>query len=336
MQVSVALCTYNGQKYITQQLESILNQSVLPNEIIICDDNSADNTCLIINNLIEKTSVKITLIKNKIGLGTTKNFEKALKLCNNEIIFLADQDDIWRKDKIELSIKYFLENPAKKVLFTDADLVDEKGQKLGVSLWNQVRFDDQTQNEWKNGNEIDVLIKGNRVTGCTVAVKKEFIERIIPFPENLISENFIHDTWLSWFAASEGTIGFLTEPLVDYRQHPQQQIGAIAQKRPRAIRFYERIFRKNQTKRGVYLKQANYFAEIEKMLKPYFIKNHLALQKIERAKLHYEQRGNLSRNFFKRFSQVYDQTKLGNYTHFQNPDSKWFTPYLTILGDIFE
>lgn len=99
--ISVAMCTFNGEKYIKEQIESIINQSLVPDEIVICDDCSKDNTINIIKETLANWSGKANLIINEDNLGYRKNFEKAISLCNGDIIFLSDQDDVWDNCKLK-------------------------------------------------------------------------------------------------------------------------------------------------------------------------------------------------------------------------------------------
>ena len=111
LKVSVALCTYNGARYIFAQIESIFKQTLPPDEIIICDDGSNDGTPEIIGDIIgAPRDIDIQLIKNDINLGYVRNFEKAVGLCTGDVIFLSDQDDIWFPERIELMVKPFAEN----------------------------------------------------------------------------------------------------------------------------------------------------------------------------------------------------------------------------------
>ena len=107
--ISVAMCTYNGEKYIQEQLESIIYQSVPPDEIVICDDCSNDATLEIVKDILNSYDGIVQLVSNKHNLGYRKNFEKAISLCHGDIIFLSDQDDVWSSNKIEIiKSKYFV------------------------------------------------------------------------------------------------------------------------------------------------------------------------------------------------------------------------------------
>ena len=126
--ISVALCTYNGEKYISQQLDSIFSQSMPVDEVVICDDYSEDATC----NILEFYAARypqIRLIKNEINLGFRKNFEKALTECQGDFIFFSDQDDIWDKDKVWICVSY-LKETGKYGVYTNGLLIDHNGAYL--------------------------------------------------------------------------------------------------------------------------------------------------------------------------------------------------------------
>ncbi|MDQ3374150.1 MAG: glycosyltransferase [Acidobacteriota bacterium] len=122
--LSVALCTYNGEKYIVEQLDSIAMQSVTVDEVVICDDVSTDNTVKLVQDYTFTAPYNVRLFINETNLGSTRNFEKALSLCNGDIIFLCDQDDVWMPHKVETIKNYLDNNPAKNVVFTNAFIVN--------------------------------------------------------------------------------------------------------------------------------------------------------------------------------------------------------------------
>ena len=222
MKNSVAMCTYNGEEYLVCQIESILNQTVKPDEIFICDDCSTDNTLEILKNYQNKFPELITVQINEKNIGYIKNFEKAISLCSGEIIFLSDQDDIWYEHKIETITKEFLSKPDIHYIFTDATAIDNKNNKLGYNTWAAVNFDKKKQIDFNNGNQLQLLINNYFVTGATVALKSDIRKFISPFPINVY-----HDYWLAIVLNSiNSTAGYcLTEPLIKYRIHEKQIIG---------------------------------------------------------------------------------------------------------------
>jgi len=211
MKTSVAMCTYNGEKFIKIQIESILNQSLPIDEIVICDDGSNDKTIEIIKQFQREYPNKITLHKNQINLGSNKNFEKAISLCNGDYVFLSDQDDVWKTDKVEKIIHCFLNNPLIEAVFTNGDLINFKNEKIvNKTLWNSVFF---LENQLNKPIHLFKLIssKRNMVTGATLCIKKETKELILPFPE---INSYYHDEWIAIIMASRNKLAYLTDELI--------------------------------------------------------------------------------------------------------------------------
>ena len=135
--ISVALACYNGENFIYEQIQSIINQTITDLEIIICDDKSTDNTIDIIHNIKDK---RIKLYQNNIQLGVVKNFEKAISLCNGEYIALSDQDDVWVEKKLEKQLNQYIIEREKRptgplLLYHDLILVDKELEVLKDSFW---------------------------------------------------------------------------------------------------------------------------------------------------------------------------------------------------------
>ena len=205
--VSIAIATYNGEKYIKKQLDSILNQSYSNLEIIICDDCSTDNTVKIIKSYNDK---RIALLQNATNLGYVKNFEKAIGLCSGDFIALADQDDIWEKEKINV----LLENIGDySLIHSDCSLIDETDKILADS-WKGEIFSHNNYNDF---------LYSNVVTGCSSMFSKKMLNNILPFPDGL----GYHDWYLAILAAKEHKIKYIHKTLIQYRQHAGQDTGAI-------------------------------------------------------------------------------------------------------------
>ncbi len=209
--VSVAIATHNGERYLAEQLDSILSQTYSNLEIVIVDDDSVDNTLNIIKNYQEKFS-NIKLIKNIINLGVVKSFELAINNCNGEFIVLADQDDVWFKNKVEV----LYNNIGDCLLIhSDAILVNEKLQILSNS---HMKF---SKNIHCSG--ISNYLLSNNVTGCCTMLKKSFWDSIRPIPDGF----YTHDHYLAIMASTkQNGIKYYPYPLVYYRQHSNNIIGA--------------------------------------------------------------------------------------------------------------
>jgi len=223
MKTSVALCTFNGQKFLSQQLDSIINQTVPVDEIIICDDNSTDTTISIIKDYKEKYPY-IKLFNNSNSLGTIKNFEKAISLCSGKYIFLSDQDDIWKKDKVEKTLSFFKIHPKCLLFFTDGELIDENNNSLQSTLFTGWGFTPNMKEKWKNNKEAikDLMNNNNRATGATICIRDKLVNIALPIQ---VPKGMWHDTWLSMHAAKNNGLFFSEDTFIYYRMHNAQQVG---------------------------------------------------------------------------------------------------------------
>jgi glycosyltransferase involved in cell wall biosynthesis len=224
MEISVALCTYNGALFINEQLDSIINQSVKPTEIIICDDCSSDQTIEVLENYILKNQIKnIKLFQNKNNLGYVKNFEKCISLCTGDYIFLSDQDDVWLPNKIERILFFFDTHPSIDMVFTNALLVDENLKSLNKTMADTLNFDLELKSILRSNKLFKKLLYDFLVTGATVCFKKNQIKNFLPIPINKFQ---IHDGWFGLIAAYQNKLAYIDECLIKYRQHQSQSVGA--------------------------------------------------------------------------------------------------------------
>lgn len=206
--VSIAMCTYNGEKYIKEQLSSIIEQTFENFELIITDDGSSDSTIEIIKKYQDKDN-RIMLYQNEKNLGFKKNFEYAISLCSGEYIALADQDDIWKSNKLEV----FLESIKDNVLiYSDAILIDKDSQEIGKEL---VRSE---KRNLVSGNCNKAFILDNCVSGNTLMFKRSLVANILPIPETIS----YHDIWIAFVASTYGTIIYTEEAMTYYRRYSEQ------------------------------------------------------------------------------------------------------------------
>jgi glycosyltransferase involved in cell wall biosynthesis len=222
--VSVALCTHNGERYLAAQLRSIFTQSVAPKEIIVSDDASSDSSVALVEELrSEAAAVDVRVLRNPMPLGETATFERAIAATSGEFVALCDQDDVWHPQKLERMLRTFDSSPALQLLHTDARMVDEDGRPNGSTLFETLRVSETERARVHAGDAIGVLLRRNVVTGATTVMRRDLARRAMPFPSA-----WVHDEWLAMFAAATGRIDLLEEPLIDYRQHGGNQIGASA------------------------------------------------------------------------------------------------------------
>lgn len=215
--IDVLVATYNGQDYIREQLDSILNQTYKNIRIIISDDCSKDNTLSILKEY-EKKYNNITIYTHENNLGYKKNFEFLLNKVDAKYYMLCDQDDVWKKDKIEKSYNKMIEENADLV-YTDLVVVDENLNEINKSYWNvigkrkKIKLDD-----------INTLYLDNTVTGCTILSKSKFIKDILPIPDD--TKYMLHDYWIALVVCLKGKITHLDYGSMLYRQHKTNQIGS--------------------------------------------------------------------------------------------------------------
>jgi len=203
--VSIAMCTYNGERFIHEQLDSILTQSHKHIELIITDDGSTDKTIDIIEKY-QKADKRIKLYKNKKNLGFIKNFEKAISLCDGAYIALADQDDIWKSEKLETFLYEIKDN---LLIYSDAELIDKNSKELNKTLLGK-------KNLIINNNQ--AFIFDNCVSGNTLMFSKKLKEYILPIPKDIT----FHDTWIAFIASTIGSITYTSKPMIYYRRYREQ------------------------------------------------------------------------------------------------------------------
>ncbi len=226
--VSVALCTHNGEQFVAEQVRSILHQSLMPTQVVVSDDASSDATVQIVKEVFSRFRAEhngsapvLTLLLNKEPLRVTANFEQATLACTGDLIALSDQDDLWVPERLERMVAEFDSRPELTLLHSDARLVDGDGNPLGASLSEAIGLSSWERERIREGAALDVLLRRNVVTGATTMFRRSLLEAAAPFPKE-----WVHDEWLAVVAAITGRVDFLAAALTDYRQHESNQIGA--------------------------------------------------------------------------------------------------------------
>lgn len=218
MGVSVVMATYNGGPFLAEQLMSILSQTVLPDEIVIADDGSTDDTERIIFRFRGKFPNLLYIPSEGTRLGPGKNFERAIKRSSQEFIVFSDQDDIWQPDRIEIQQSALKSNPGAVLLHSNARLVDQDGNMLG-DLFSALGITKTILTRINNGEAFNILLRRNVVTGATVMTRREFALSTLPFPDA-----WLHDEWLAICGGNR--VRVLDHCLIQYRQHDKNHIGA--------------------------------------------------------------------------------------------------------------
>jgi glycosyltransferase involved in cell wall biosynthesis len=325
--ISVALCTYNGEKYLQHQLESIKNQTHGIHELVVCDDGSNDQTISILEDFKSHVDFTVEIHVNATNIGSSKNFEKCIQLCTGDIIFLCDQDDWWYEEKVETQMKFFKAHPEIDAVFSNAIMVDQKGIPTGNTSFDQIEFYPEMQTKWNLGYSFEMLLKGYVVTGATLAIRKKICVEVFPVPA--IIPELIHDGWISLYLSRKQKIGFISDPLIQYREHSSQQVG-LKGKEP-IITLKDRLIRS----RGDKLARLKKKFDDAKALFDYFsalpFQDSQTIEKIKDRMLHYQMRSQLPNNRMKRILPIIRHVIKGDYQ--LHDGGKWWRP---ALGDLLE
>jgi glycosyltransferase involved in cell wall biosynthesis len=218
---SIALATCNGARHLPALLDSLAAQTLLPCELVVSDDASADATITQIESFAEQAPFPVRLLRNPQRLGVVGNFSRALAACQETYIALADQDDVWRPGKLE-ELASALAAPGMLAAFSDAEVVAANLTPLGYTMWQRVRFTPREQVRLRRGEGFPVLLRHQVVTGATLAFKAPLRETALPIPEG-----WPHDAWLALLAAAQGGLVAVPKPLIAYRQHGGNVVGGL-------------------------------------------------------------------------------------------------------------
>lgn len=221
--VSVALCTYNGERFVAEQLRSILSQSRPVDQIVVADDGSSDRTVRLVEGALSDSGLDArVLAPARAPLGVTANFQRAIAATSGQVVLLCDQDDVWHPDRVALALQG-LDDARALVHFTDARLVDGAGAPMGPSLFETLEVSDSDLAACESGRAFETLLRRNLATGATMALRRELLRDALPFPRE-----WVHDEWLAILAAARERVAFSRQVSIDYRQHGDNQVGVTA------------------------------------------------------------------------------------------------------------
>jgi len=221
MTVSVALATYNGQRYLLEQLHSMAQQTRLPDEIVLGDDGSTDGTEQIVRAFTAThRDIAVHWHRNPQRLGSSANFAAIAGRCTGDIVVFSDQDDAWLPQRVQLLCEALAARPDCQLAFSNGTLMDGDGAELPGSLFDSIDFGPDERRDFAEGAALDVLLRRNVVTGAAAAVRREAMLAVLP-----IGAGWVHDYFLAIALACSGGIVLLDQPLIRYRMHAAQQVG---------------------------------------------------------------------------------------------------------------
>lgn len=227
--ISVAMAVFNGDRYINEQLDSILRQTKLPDEVVITDDSDNDNTYRIINNYIsEYKSVKWVYLKNEERLGYCYNFFKAISLTSGDIVFLSDQDDIWELDKIEKMSDCMLKDNDIKCLCSKYRYIDKDGNAIGKAHEYSTNISYILNSKTKMYFKLDMkeYFKILAFPGMCFAITRELVDELNLLLNKVNREEIVyHDLVISFLAAKDNRFYIYNDVLCNYRMHGDNAIG---------------------------------------------------------------------------------------------------------------
>jgi len=257
--VSIAMATYNGEKFLKDQLDSIINQTYKNMEIIICDDCSTDNTINIIKNF-QSQDKRIRLYQNNSQLGVLKNFEKAISLCRGEYIAISDQDDIWLPNKMAIMLSKIEENV---LIYHDDILIDKAGRVIHNSFFESNEIVINKEHDTK------ALILDNWISGHACMFSSQLKKDILPIGHQM--EHY--DMWIAIVASKVGKIKYLNKQLVLWRQHGTNTSGSKITTRGLLQKIFKPIdnsiliqWNKNRIERLRFLKKQKLLNDMDKFL----------------------------------------------------------------------
>ena len=305
MRISIALCTYNGSRYLEGQLQSIANQTRLPDELVICDDGSQDSTAEIVMTFARSVPFTVYVQHNQTNLGSTRNFEQAIRLAQGDVIALCDQDDYWYPDKLATLEQVLSADLDLGYVFSDADIVDSDHQPEGYTLWRSVRFDYDQQQRMMKGQALSVLLRHPVVTGATLAFRSQFRDLILPIPST-----WIHDEWIALLIAMTAKVGIIRQPLMQYRLHASNQIGA------ERVGLLNRVRIALKTNPDIYRQRYDQYSLLLDHVAARLSDHASVILALTEKREHFRVRATLPNPRWKRLRSIFEEMRRGRYQQY--------------------
>lgn len=309
--VSVALCTCNGAAYVAEQVESILRQTLPVTEIVVRDDASQDDTLSIIEQACLRARTvpgrlpDLRITRNSERLGVARNFEAALRDCRGDLIALCDQDDRWDPDRLSALVPSFERDSGLLLLHGNARLVDRAGSSLQSTLFEALAVSEGELRQIEQQRGWEALLDRNLVTGATAVLRRQLRDISLPIPPH-----WLHDEWLGMVAALLGGLAVERRPLLAYRQHGANQIGA------RRASPVDLVRRALSVRGDWHADKAERASELASRARDLPDVDREALEAIEQKALHHRLRAQLPAPRVARVVPVWREWKTGRYRRF--------------------
>lgn len=222
------MATWNGARYLREQLDSFRAQTRLPDELVVCDDNSTDGTAAILEEFRRTAPFRVSVVINPKQMGYVENFEQAVEMCDGDVILLSDQDDVWLPEKLAEHEAVYRSRPEVGMAFSDGTIVDSNLVPLSLSLYEYVGATPKRLGRFAAGRGLDLFIRKPMAYGCTLSIRSDLRPLILPIPPH-----WIHDVWFQTVISVLAEIQPISKPLILYRRHNAQTVGMSTKgKRP--------------------------------------------------------------------------------------------------------
>lgn len=303
------MATFDGARFIDEQLESLATQTRPPDQLVVSDDASSDDTCERIERFATDAPFEVHLVRNTERGRTTINFERAIGRCDRDILFFADQDDVWRPTKIDRMVAHFDAHPETGGLFCNGGVVDDDRRPLGYDLWRAQGFHAGEQRMVHSGDAALVFMRHVVAAGNTFAFRGRYLPLVLPFPRL----RSVHDAWVAFMVAAVSGFDILDEDLVEYRLHADNQFGlALLDLRTQIEKA------KLQISERAFDHAVQLFAEAGRRLDAHpefeidpMLRRHIDL-KVEHSRV----RDTLPEGFIARLGPILREAVRGHYTHY--------------------
>lgn len=306
--ISVAMCTYGGARWARDQVRSILEQDVVPDELVVSDDASPDDTLEIIEHEVALVGgrTRLRILRNPEPLGVVANFQQALLATVGDVVALSDQDDVWRSGRLARALAVLERRPDVGLTFGDARIIDGNGKPTGTTLFEMLRIERGERASVEAGRGLEALLRRSLVTGATVLMRREVVERAVPFPID-----WVHDEWLAVVAALTSGVAIVPGELIDYRLHGGNQIG-VSKFTPRTV-----LMRLTEPRRERNRRMASQWTELETRLPALGEAVPAAEAALVRRKAQHERfRAGLADDRLGRLGPVLARARFGDYSRF--------------------
>jgi glycosyltransferase involved in cell wall biosynthesis len=220
MTISIAMTSYNGERFIREQLASFVEQKRRPDELVVCDDHSTDGTADLLHEFAKTSPFPVRVVVNEKRLGIIENFEQAVRLCTGDIIFLSDHDDFWHPEKLASHEEIHESEPDVGFVFSNALVCDEASKPRGFTLFEFQHMNESRLATIAHGGLFDLYLRSPRVNGCTMSFRASLRDTILPIPSTAL-----HDAWFCLLLSALTQTRYIERPLMHYRIHAAQATG---------------------------------------------------------------------------------------------------------------